>query len=310
MSLRLRITAIVILFASIILLLATLLTILNARSAIVDEVTSTLKLAEQSIQPNNINIKSIELDNIRHLQVVITVDKNHQLSTPDKPLSISGVPSLFVHFVLPEKQILTLPLKSLPENNLYLLADPTDEIRESWKETQTFLALLLGLTSAIAISVFLVVGQALQPVKTILEGLEEIKEGHFQKRLPDFKLPEYSAISRAFNDMVENLDHTQQENRALGEKMLNVQETERKSLARDLHDEMGQSLTAMKAYCSSAKRYDPAPEITDHLTRINATCDDVFVVVRNMMQQLTPPLLDEFGLVPALEELVNKFVPL
>lgn len=303
-------TVIVIAFSSVIFLLASILTVLHARSAVISEVASTLKLAEQMLRLNSQKEEAVnvqQLDNIRHLRVDIARNNSTPVDLSSAQLTISGVPWPFVHFVLPEKQYLSLQLKTLSGNHFFLLADPSDEIKESWNETRTFLVLLLGLTLAISLAVFFVVGRALKPVKVILEGLGEIKSGEFHQRLPDFYLPEYSAISSAFNTMVENLEHSQQQNRVLNEKMFNVQERERKALARDLHDEMGQSLTAMKALCASAKHYSPAQEVDDHLTSINLTCDSLFKVVRNMMQQLTPPLLDEFGLMSALEELVDKW---
>lgn len=307
MDLRLRITSIIVVFSSVIFLLATILTILNARSAVIDEVSSTLKLAQQLNLSNKQYITIQQLGNIRHLRIVPD-DKNYSVNEfSNEKFTVPGVPQAFVRFVLPKKQSLVLKLPSPTGKGFLLVANPTDEIEESWQETRTFLGLLLFLTIAMSIAVYVVVGHALKPVNIILEGLREIKSGHFHKRLPDFNLPEYSAISRDFNTMVKNLDQSQQQNLVLTEKMLNVQELERKSLARDLHDEMGQSLTAMKAFCASAKYHEIPQAVDDHLTSINSTCDNLFKVVRNMMQHLTPPLLEEFGLTVAIEELVNKW---
>lgn len=307
MDLRLRITFIVVAFSSMIFLLATTLTVLNARSAVIDEITSTLKLAKQLNLSNKKYVTIQVLDNIRHLRIVPDSDSYNVKEFSGKKFTVDGVPQAFVQFVLPEKQYLTLQLPSESGAGFYLVANPTDEIEESWKETRTFLGLLLFLTTSISVLVFIIVGRALKPVNIILDGLEEIKSGHFYKRLPDFNLPEYSAISRSFNTMVENLEQTQNKNHALTEKMLNVQEHERKSLARDLHDEMGQSLTAMKAFCASAQYHELPQAVDDHLTSINSTCDHLFKVVRDMMQHLTPPLLEEFGLTVAIEELVDKW---
>ncbi|MCF6191315.1 MAG: sensor histidine kinase [Cocleimonas sp.] len=307
MDLRLRITSIIVIFSSAIFLLATILTILNARSAVVDEVSSTLKLAQQLNLSNKKFITIQQLGNIRHLRIVPD-NKSYNVNEFSKEeFTIQGVPQAFVQFVLPKKQSLILQLPSPSGNGFFLVANPTDEIEESWQETRTFLGLLLFLTITTSIAVYIVVGHALKPVNIILEGLREIKSGNFHKRLPDFNLPEYSAISRDFNTMVKNLEQSQQQNLVLTEKMLNVQELERKSLARDLHDEMGQSLTAMKAFCASAKYHKIPKAVDNHLSSINSTCDNLFKVVRNMMQHLTPPLLEEFGLTVAIEELVNKW---
>ena len=307
MDLRFRITSIIVLFSSVIFLLATILTVLNARSAVIDEVTSTLKLAQQLNLSNKQYITIKQLGNIRHLRIVPDDTSYNVNEFSKETFVVSGVPQIFVRFVLPKKQSLSLHLPSPSGHDFLLVANPTDEIKESWKETRLYLGLLLFLIIATSVLAYAVTGHALKPVNIILEGLREIKSGHFHKRLPDFNLPEYSAISHDFNTMVENLEKSQQLNQILTKKMLNVQELERKSLARDLHDEMGQSLTAMKAFCASAKYYKIPQAVDDHLSSINSTCDNLFNVVRDMMQLLTPPLLEEFGLIVAIEELINKW---
>ncbi|CAA6823798.1 MAG: Putative methanol utilization control sensor protein moxY [uncultured Thiotrichaceae bacterium] len=163
------------------------------------------------------------------------------------------------------------------------------------------------LTGVITLAVFLLLGRALRPIGHILEGLADIESGHYRKRLPDFDLPEFSRISSSFNTMAENLDRSQKENHLLNEKMLNVQENERRYLARELHDEMGQSLSAMKVLAASSRAFESSEPVRENLNTISSICDDLFKVVRNMMQQLRPQVLDDLGLIPALEELEKKW---
>ena len=89
--------------------------------------------------------------------------------------------------------------------------------------------------------------------------------------------------------------------RELSHRLMNVQETERRQIAHDLHDEIGQSLTAMKLGLREAdsglKLGPTASLLTDSLSIL----DGIIQQVRNLALDLRPSLLDELGLVPALK---------
>ena len=307
MGLRLRINLIIAMITLFAFLLGSALIIYTARNAVIDEVTSTLLLASDLLEASNQPTGTIEFNNVRHLRLaeVIALDSNQEVILNDG--QIQGVPDLFVSFVQPDQQYLNRKLHSLDTGDFYLIADPSDEIQEAWHESKLFLSVLLLLTLVISAAIYLVLGRALKPIKPILEALAEIEGGHYRKRLPDFDLSEFSRISRSFNTMAEKLDHSQAENSRLSEEMLNMQEHERRYLARELHDEMGQSLSAIKALAASSRALDAPNLVAENLTAISHICDDLFKVVRDMMQRLRPQVLDDLGLIPALEELVQKW---
>jgi len=89
--------------------------------------------------------------------------------------------------------------------------------------------------------------------------------------------------------------------RELSHRLMNVQETERRQIAHDLHDEIGQSLTAMKLGLKETEnvlKFGPtASLVADSLSIL----DGVIRQVRNLALDLRPSLLDEIGLVPALK---------
>jgi signal transduction histidine kinase len=88
---------------------------------------------------------------------------------------------------------------------------------------------------------------------------------------------------------------------------VNVQEEERRSLARELHDELGQHLNAIKID-AVAIRDCPADEsaaIRKSAQAIIGIADHVHAVVRDMTRKLRPPGLDELGLPAALENYVE-----
>lgn len=105
------------------------------------------------------------------------------------------------------------------------------------------------------------------------------------------------------------LGELQSANRALGhlsQQLMQVQETERQQLARDLHDEIGQGLTAVTINLQSISRQCTDP---NHLT----TFEDSLTIVNRIVQRirdlcldLRPSMLDDLGLIPALRWYVNR----
>ena len=98
------------------------------------------------------------------------------------------------------------------------------------------------------------------------------------------------------------------QNHALLKRVLEVQEEERKRIAQDLHDELGQYLIAIKAQASSfMEEKSVSAETMSTATRIVNTADHAYIAARHMMHSLRPVALDALGLSAALEHLVNTW---
>ena len=303
MSLRSRLNLIIAIICCVSLVIGSVLAIINAKESVIDEVSSSLSLVHKLLGDTASEAQLKSIQNIRHLQV----------STVESPVngntlkySVEGVPDLFVQFVRPNMQTFSLSIDvSGQQKRLNIVADPSDEIIEAWREVKLFLSLLLLLTAMIFMGVFIVIGRALKPVDVILTAFTNIEAGDYSKRLEVFELPEFAQISQGLNHMSDKLANAQVDNARLSKKALNASEYERKFLARELHDEMGQSLTAIKALTVLSKKQQPPEQ--SNLDKVLTICDHLFSVVRNRMRKLTPPLLHEFGLLVALEELVEQW---
>jgi signal transduction histidine kinase len=86
----------------------------------------------------------------------------------------------------------------------------------------------------------------------------------------------------------------------LSDKLLRAQENERRSLARELHDEVGQSLSAILMEAESAACADDLAEAREHLASVRTLAEKTVNEVRDLALLLRPSMLDDFGLVPAL----------
>ena len=88
--------------------------------------------------------------------------------------------------------------------------------------------------------------------------------------------------------------------RELSARLLRAQENERRTLARELHDEVGQSLSAILMETEGAACAVEPAEVREHLASIRAMAEKTVNEVRDLALLLRPSMLDDFGLVPAL----------
>ncbi|HYM10150.1 MAG TPA: sensor histidine kinase [Bryobacterales bacterium] len=95
----------------------------------------------------------------------------------------------------------------------------------------------------------------------------------------------------------------------LSMRLLEVQEDERRRIARELHDEIGQTLTALRIEISAAQSQwkAGAPEVPERLERARALADKTVKTVRYISLLLRPSLLDDLGLGPALHWQAEDF---
>ena len=109
--------------------------------------------------------------------------------------------------------------------------------------------------------------------------------------------------------MAEVLQRSQEDNKFLTQRSLAIQEDERRNLAYELHDELGQSITAIKAVAVSIEQQstrDPR-SITESADTIIKVSNRMYNVARNMMLRLRPPALDELGLITALQDMIDDW---
>ena len=110
--------------------------------------------------------------------------------------------------------------------------------------------------------------------------------------------------------LFEAIDQQREQLRALNQKLTEVQEAERKQLARELHDEMGQALTAISIDLAAiAQELDGAgtPAIHDRLAESKLLVDQTLEQIRELSFRLRPAMLDDLGLAPALQWYIRQY---
>lgn len=150
----------------------------------------------------------------------------------------------------------------------------------------TSFRVLAGLALVLlAVALHLVRMRALKARNAVLENLEQQRE---------FALERARASQRELEDAYAGL-------RQLTGRLESAKEDERVRISRELHDEFGQTLTAAKITLQMLRRGTGDAAVADGLAQSVAMVDGMIHQARDIARGLRPPLLDEAGLVPALE---------
>ena len=123
----------------------------------------------------------------------------------------------------------------------------------------------------------------------------------------------YTVMLRDITERVraeEALKRSREELRELSANLQNVREAEKTHIARELHDDLGQQLTALKIDLSALERRlgeDDATDVSARLAGMRNLIDATVAALRRIAADLRPVMLDDLGLVPAIEWLANDF---
>jgi len=227
-------------------------------------------------------------------------------------------PDWFAGLVSPPPSQLSI---AFPGGRLMVLSNASRAVLDAWDDFVLLMLSALGLLAVVNAGVFWLVGRATRPFADIVHALNQLESGRFDVALRALPGTEAAAIGAAFNRMVGMLQqHIETERRAvraegrlsesreLGRWVDQKIEQERRLIARELHDELGQSVTAMRSMALSiAQRVQALDPQAEQAARLIAEESGwLYTAMHGMIPRLTPLVLDKFGLVAALEDLVER----
>jgi signal transduction histidine kinase len=184
--------------------------------------------------------------------------------------------------------------------------DPATLTAQAWHEAGRLIAVLAITLPLLCALVYAALARALRPTGLIRAGLERIAANDLTARLPPFDLAELSAIRDVFNYLAESLGMALAERNELTRRLIALQDDERRHLARELHDEFGQSLAAIRALAASARlsAAQDCPGMLAECDSISRTASSMMETLRGTLFRLRPPDVEELGLSASLEGLI------
>jgi len=239
-------------------------------------------------------------------------------SPPPRYKAGRDAPQWYAHWVAP-------PLKtreiSLPHGRVVVRPDPSRAILDGWDEfVPLLLTLLVGVVFANALAYWLV-GRALHPFRQLAQGLRGISLGDYATRLPRLKGREAGGLGEDFNGMAQSVQDGMlarekaraatvalAENRELMQVIQTRIEEVRTQIARELHDDLGQQVTAIKSlgFAISHRAQGQDLRIAESARMVVQCADAMYESVHQMVGQLRPLALDRFGLADAVQDLVEQ----
>ncbi len=276
------------------------------------EVTAGVSFTHQVLNAaveDEVLLNKLLEDEMRHVVIdviegVPTEDATDDLHDDDE------VPSWFYQLIpgldkLEEKRY----LRYLDDGRvLQLRADTGDEVEEVWETVQVVLLLFVMGATLSNLAIYFGVRQGIKPVAHFLAALTQIKRGRFTTRLDGSNIREINEIADHFNAMAHELEQAGQENSKLTHELMRIQESERARLARELHDDLGQYLTGIRAQAFLLQQEIATPDvITSVGKQISTNCDAMQTSFKQLIRDLHPVILEQLGLIEAVESMVNTW---
>jgi two-component system sensor histidine kinase UhpB len=248
-----------------------------------------------------------DFNRLRH----VSITRENQ-AVEAKPAS-DGPPAWFVALVHPERTAVSVPVTiNGKPGSLVITSHPNDEMNEIWDGIATQVQVGSAIAVALLLIIMTVVSRALAPIQALTDAMTRIELGDYDTRVKPDGPPELAAIGNKLNHLAAALADAVEDKRRLAERVVSLQDVERKEIARELHDEFGPYLFALRAHISSLVRIAESPEpdvasLRKHGSAIWEQVNALQQFNRRVLEKLRPVGLAELGLREALSALLRMW---
>ncbi len=195
------------------------------------------------------------------------------------------------------------------------IADPDAAISLAWRHIVENIHVALLMALAIAFFASLAIAHTLAPAQQIVAALQRMAHGQYRTPLPRFRSMELAMIGQAVGDLGERLAQSTEERAVLTRRLLEIRNDERRVLARELHDEFGQNLSAILAFASiieATGAQQPAEsnskgDVAQDARMISQATHRIMACLRDTLNRLRHPPAEELGLEACLVSLVDSW---
>lgn len=313
MSLQLRIIGSIAALLLLTLLAGAVLLSLHARDGVRREVQTAFRGAQTSVADtlksdvqHTVTMRQVvaSFQGQRHVRAALINEKGAVIVQSEIAPVENPAPDWFARTMTPPTYTARIPiaLRGFPCTVL-LTSDPRSEIADVWHHARDSFRIMLLFCLATMVVAALAINAALRFLRKFETGLLAISQGQYDTRLGIEGPPEFARLARDFNHMAGQLDALSRANRQLYTQLQNVQEEERASIARDLHDEVGPYLFAIQVDAKAVAALDHG-EAHGLGASIRETVGHIQHHVQALIRQLRPVSQLEFGLKAAIGDVV------
>lgn len=331
MSLRAKLHGLIVALMLVLMICLTALFVGSMRRTVNEEVVAASRITQQLLsrlissgeRGGLAEMRAFldELGRVRASNLTLIAADGGVLYRSPPPTYKAGrdAPEWFARLVRP-----TVPTQQLSIDGGRLVIEPESSraILDGWDTMRLLLAIGVALFVMINALVHGILGRSLSPFERIVASLRQMEAGAFHTRLPELPGREAAEMGAAFNRMAAAVEDSVEASASAAESKarLAVQreltqslhqriEAERRSLARELHDELGQQVTAIKSIAYVlAQRAEPGDSALRTATRALVDCSDqLYDSMHAMIPRLRPLALDDLGLAAAVADLVDDW---
>lgn len=330
MSLRLRINLMIAVLMLVFVAAVLATQILATRKSVLEEIRASnsvaVRLISAFISPADVQSREAlqatlqRLGRVRSTEITLSdADGNVIYNSPPSTYKVGrSAPMWYARLVSPE------PMDEgflLPYGALSLHSNASRAVLDGWDDTQRLLLSGIAVVLIVQLLVLWLVGRATRPLRQIVLGLESMQRGAYHTRLPRLSSQESETIGQAFNRMAQAIEDNLDARREAAEATVNLRrsrelanlvelrmEDERRQIARELHDETSQSVTAIHSLALSLSRREVLDEDTRRVARTIAdAAGHLHGVVHEMIPRLRPLALDNLGLADAVQNQIDDW---
>ncbi|HVW70310.1 MAG TPA: ATP-binding protein [Steroidobacteraceae bacterium] len=261
-----------------------------------------------------------QLGHIRANDIVLRTPAGEILYTSPPATYKAGheAPAWFSHLMAPQTARHIFPLPGGAQ--LVVQAQPSRAILDAWDNITKLLILAVVMLVVVNGLAFWSVERALTPFPAIVAGLRRVQRGELTFRLPPLPGTEAREIGMAFNTMAQAVESNVQAERKAREAETRLEERrelsllveqrveeERRLIAHELHDEFGQSVTAIRSLALAIATQSKEPPMSDAARLISEEAARLYDAMHGLIPRLLPVSLDTLGLAETLENLVRDW---
>ncbi len=183
------------------------------------------------------------------------------------------------------------------------------ELNTAWEAFKQLFDVALMMASLLCILLYFTLHIVLRPARVLKQSLQSLHDNGLENKVPSFKVKEWQMIASGVNQLAKSLEQTLLERQRLSLKLVSLQEEERQFLCRELHDELGQSLSGLSAVASfmnQQARYH-SPELITSSEQVCEISQQMMQLVKKLMLHLRPADFDELGLDESLRAHVSDW---